>query len=237
MNERKLTPLQIGILFDLCNTHEMIYYDVQVEMVDHIATMIEERWKMNPENPFEEAVSSVLEQFGGEDGLWKITKSKEKALKRKYTRVQLKYIAEFFRLPKIILTFLITLTLFFIYKVFNNDTFVTECLQGIFVALIFYWELIFQKKIKFEIEVNISFLFYNYFWSIRSRSLTLALIFPTLINFINQKILTVLHGNYHWIIVAFTITLIGFWAYTIGVYIPRRIKEDFKKEFPQFVRS
>src|SRR5665811_1137710 len=66
MTDRKLTPEQIENLFELCEFHNVRYYDVQIELVDHLASSIEALWETNPELPFEEAVFLAGEQFGVE---------------------------------------------------------------------------------------------------------------------------------------------------------------------------
>jgi hypothetical protein len=39
------------------------------------------------------------------------------------------------------------------------------------------------------------------------------------------------------LLVAIAITLYGIMAIVTGIYIPRRIKDDFLNEFPQFVKA
>ena len=151
MTERKLTLEQIDNLFELCEFHNVRYYDVQIELVDHLAAVIETLWETNPELSFEEAAYLAGEQFGidpgfnvaydsllppisgrtyiGESGFEAIKEAKEKELRRKYDRLQWKYIGEFFKLPKIILTLAITFALFFVFKFSNNDIAVSYCIS------------------------------------------------------------------------------------------------------------
>ena len=180
MIERKLTPEQIDKLFELCEFHNVHYYDVQIELVDHLASSIEALWETNPELSFEEAAFQVGEQFGidhgfnvaynsllppiagktyiGESGFEAIKEAKEKELRRKYDRLQLKYIVEFFKLPKIILTIAITFALFFSFKFSNNTIIFSYCVQGFYIiSLAIYLIFIYPKKFRLSIITGKSF--------------------------------------------------------------------------------
>ena len=45
----KLTDTQIQDLYTFTRKHYVEYYDVQTELVDHLANDIEATWKENPE--------------------------------------------------------------------------------------------------------------------------------------------------------------------------------------------
>jgi hypothetical protein len=190
MTERKLTSEQIDNLFELCEFHNVYYYDVQIELVDHIASSIEALWETNPELSFEEAVFLVGEQFGidpgfnvaydsllptisgktyiGESGFEAIKEAKEKELRRKYDRLQMKYIGDFFKLPKIILTLAITFALFYVFKLSNNDIAVSYCIQGFYIlSLAIYLIFIYPKKFRLSIITGKSFLLYEQFRNIK----------------------------------------------------------------------
>ena len=53
---RKITKAEINQLFDFTQKHYVEFYDVQVELVDHLANAIEAQWSENPEISFEEAL-------------------------------------------------------------------------------------------------------------------------------------------------------------------------------------
>jgi hypothetical protein len=265
METRKLSPEQIDYLFTFVEQQDVKYYDVQIELVDYLASAIEKLWETNPELPFEEAVYMVGEQFNieagfhatsdsllppitgthfsGESGFEAIKEAKENELRRKYDRLQWKYIQKFFRLPKILLTIAVTMMIFFIFKFSENDDVVCWIIQGLFlVSLIIYWMVFNPRKFKLEIKPGMSFLLYEHFRTRRIALLSLALISPSWINMIgkitrlNSDAPILNYFNFQ-LIAAFLITLFGILIIVIGVYTPRRIKEDFIKEYPQFVKS
>ncbi len=259
MSKRKLTPEEINQLFELCEFHNVHYYDVQIELVDHIASSIEALWETSPELSFEEAISMVVEQFGidpgfnvaydsllppisgkthiGESGFEAIKEAKEKELRRKYDRLQWKYIGEFFKLPKIILTLAITFALFLVFKFSNNDIVVSYCIQGFYIlSLAIYLIFIYPKKFRLSIITGKSFLLYEQFRNIKRGAI------GTGVSSVNTLALLRLNppflNNIYWqLFVAFFITLCGIFVAAICIDTPKRIKTDFTREFPQFVKS
>lgn len=263
MNERKLTEEEINQLFEFCEFHNVRYYDVQVELVDHLASSIEDLWKINPEMPFEEAVFSVGEKFGVDPYFqidsesllpppsgWKKTESsgfaaivaaKEKELRRKYERLQWEYIREFFRLPKIILTLAVTFALFLVFRVSGNDTKVCLVLLGLYLlglaGYLFFW---YPRIFKLDLVPGKCFLLYNHFRLMRNNIIIIGLFPVSLLNILlggaNSSLFRLTLGNipYCELLFAFLITLFGIITVVVSVYIPRRIKEDFTCEFSQF---
>lgn len=256
---KQLTTEEIESLHKFCEFHGVKYYDVQIELVDHIACTIEAMWSTEPQLSFDEALFIVLKQFGvdplfhASDGslltspfpklifnkpsvFEQIKKSKEKELIQKYGRIQRKYIAEFFKLPKIILTISIAAILFLVYKVAENNEVVTVILQVLFLVLpvCFSW-LIFPKFFKIELNTPHKFLMIDFFKSSRYFILSTAAFSSNLIYLFGKLgSLAGLSLIGLEVISAILATFLGIVAYVIGVYTPKRIKEDFENEFPQF---
>ena len=55
----KLTPEQIDRLYQFTRQHYVEWYDLQTELVDHLANSIEAQWQENPKkNSFEDALQN-----------------------------------------------------------------------------------------------------------------------------------------------------------------------------------
>ena len=59
-----LTKQQVDELFVFCKKHHVHHYDVQRELVDHLANAIEKNIEMNPEMSFEESLAGIYASFG-----------------------------------------------------------------------------------------------------------------------------------------------------------------------------
>jgi len=265
MKPQKLTDEEINKLFELCEFHNVHYYDVQIELVDHLASSIEALWETNPQLPFEEAVFNIGEQFNvepwiyssgntlipiffgkkfsGKNGFEIITESKEKELRRKYDQLQLKHIAEFFKLPKIFLTLAITFLLFVAFKLSNTDTTISYTIQGIYILSVsIYLIFISPKKNHLDIVADKSFLLYEHFRKIRRGAVGAGVGSYNIVVFLgkfNHLKITKPLSNYLDLnlLTAFLITFFGILLIAIFVYTPQRIKADFIREYPQFVKA
>ena len=99
----KLNPEQIDRLYEFTRQHYVEYYDLQTELVDHLANSIEEQWQQNPKLSFEDALKIEFKKFGV-FGFSDVVEKRQVALNKKYNKLVWKHFKGFFTLPKIIVT-------------------------------------------------------------------------------------------------------------------------------------
>ncbi len=99
----KLTEPQIEQLYSFTQKHYVDWYDVQTELVDHLANGIEEHLQQNPNVTFESALKTEFKKFGIM-GFNDVIEEKTKALNKHYRKLVWKHFLDFFKVPKIILT-------------------------------------------------------------------------------------------------------------------------------------
>lgn len=99
----KLTNPQIEQLYTFTQKHYVDWYDVQTELVDHLANGIETQWQNNPDLAFDTALQLEFKKFGV-IGFGDVIEEKMSALNKHYWLLVWKSFKDFFRLPKIILT-------------------------------------------------------------------------------------------------------------------------------------
>jgi len=237
MTERKLTEEEIDQLFGFCQKHFVPEYDLQIELVDHLASGIEVQWLENPSLPFPVALNNTFNKFGI-FGFSKIKTQKEKELYQKYRHLFWQYTLEFYKLPKIIMTFAITLLLFSIYRVINNFYWVTVPIFVsilIFDLLYLFW--IYPRKYKIKTAEGKSFVLINYLKS-RQVGINLVLQIPL------QGIQLLDHFNYSYLnnhtlmfISSLLLVSLGILLYVYFIVLPVKIREHFTEQFPQFVIS
>lgn len=109
---RKLTEQEINQIFDFTKKHYVEFYDVQVELVDHLANAIEDQWKENPNIMFEDALQTEFKKFGifGFTGL---VEQKQTDLHKYYNKMLLREVLKFISLPKVIITAALYLVIYF----------------------------------------------------------------------------------------------------------------------------
>jgi len=235
MTERKLAEEEIDRLFDFCRKHYVPEYDLQIELVDHLASGIEEQWLENPFLPFPVALNNTFDKFGI-FGFSKIKAQKEKELYRKYRHLFWQYTLEFYKLPKIILTFALTLVLFSIYQIINNFYWVTvPIFASILIFDLLYLFLIYPKKYKIKTTEGKPFILINY---LKSRQVGINFVFQIPL----QGIQLLDHFNYSYlnnvtlmIISSLLLVSLGILLYVYFIVLPVKIREHFTQQFPQFI--
>lgn len=101
----KLTTQQIDHLHQFTRQHYVEFYDLQTELVDHLANAIEEQWRENPKISFEEALQIEFKKFGV-FGFMDVVEKRQAAMNKKYNKIVWNHFKTFFKLPQIIGTLL-----------------------------------------------------------------------------------------------------------------------------------
>lgn len=112
---KKISPSQIERLYQFTRAHFVEFYDVQTELVDHLANAIESHWEENPNDDFEMVLQQEFKKFGV-FGFSDVVESRTKALNKKYNKLFLRTIANFFKVPRILL---ILLLVFIVYQLLS----------------------------------------------------------------------------------------------------------------------
>lgn len=101
-----LTKEQISELYKYCERKKILYYDIQIEIVDHMASAIEEKLIVRPDLSFKDALEEVHVSFGS-FGLREIENAKTAAMSKQYGKMRRQLFRSYFTFPKIALTALL----------------------------------------------------------------------------------------------------------------------------------
>lgn len=113
--EQKVNQEQIDRLYRFTREHFVEYYDLQTELVDHLSNAIEAQWQEYPEIGFEEALQKEFKKFGV-FGFSDVVEQRQSVLSKKYNLLVWKHFKEFFTIPKILITILSVLSLYWFFK-------------------------------------------------------------------------------------------------------------------------
>lgn len=140
----KLSSEQINQLYLFTRQHFVEYYDLQTELVDHLANAIETQWQTNPNRNFDEALQIEFKKFGI-FGFSDVVQERHVALEKKYRKIVWSHFKRFFRLPQIIGTFSAVGILFIILKIsFHREIIFISILTLLLVF--FFVELVRNAK-------------------------------------------------------------------------------------------
>ncbi|MGG5506629.1 MULTISPECIES: hypothetical protein [unclassified Myroides] len=214
---RTATPQEIVQLHSFVRQHYVEFYDVELELVDHLAHDIEEQWRKDKALSFEKALDCAFKKFGV-FGFTDVVASKIDRLKGRYIKLMLREVGSFFTLPKIIFSLAIYLILFAIgYTYQEVGIWSLYCILFGIISLYIVVGMLWQRKIKQrQKSVNKRFLLESVavqsyaggaFISFTSMMIQL----PHLTSFIANTILATC-------IVALLILFMGLWTY-VAIYV------------------
>ncbi len=115
----KLTETQIQELYKFTRAHFVYHFDLQTELVDHLAGGIENQIIKNPNVTFQEALQNEFKKFGI-FGFQDVITERQKALSKKYWKIILRFYKEYFTLPKLALTLFLAVSLFSVLNFYPN---------------------------------------------------------------------------------------------------------------------
>ncbi len=143
-----LTDEQIDILFAFVKSKYVDFYDVQVELVDHLASEVEQRMGETPEITFESALQQVYSGFGI-FGFLDVVEKKALSVERRNRKLWWEKTKELFRLPLIVGSLILALFLYIVFDSLDLDIFV---IGNALLAVVGYFMVYFRLKERFPLK-------------------------------------------------------------------------------------
>ena len=155
----KLTTEQIEYVANYIKSFDIKWYELQVELTDHMVNSMEEIWEKDPELTFHQ-VKQYAENSFGRNGFKAIEEDRIQILRKEFRKAQWKMITEYLKFPKIIISILSVLLIFKGSFYFNEPV---QFVGNLFVllAILFvpaFYSFYANRKIKGKrfLELNIS---------------------------------------------------------------------------------
>jgi len=232
---RTITPEESEELFNVCESYGVFFYDVQIELVDHLASLIEEQWKNNPALEFQLALENAVSMFG-KSNFTEFARQKEKQVNRKYNRLLWNYLVEFYRWPKLLITITFTLG-FFILLEFVQNTKVVVLSYSSLVLVSFALYLIFILP-KHKIAGKPGKTFFLVSRQSQINSLLVFLIqVPNFIHTIFKSLhIQTIENKLALAGLSFFIVFLSILLYANIFFLTKKIREHFIEQFPEFAK-
>ena len=96
----KLTNQQIEYVENYIISKDIKWYELQVELTDHMVSSMEEFWAKDPELTFHQVKHYAVDKFG-KNGFKAIEEERTQILKKEYRSAQWKMIVDYLKFPKI----------------------------------------------------------------------------------------------------------------------------------------
>lgn len=220
---KQVTKEQIQELYQFTKAHRIRYYDLQTEVVDHLASAIEAKWAENPNLPFQKALKEVYTGFGI-FGFGKLEDEKRATIHTKIKRNVWKYVQSFLTPPKVLWTLIVVFLWYQCLLQIGSAVVIINYIGfvlGLLFAGLMYWKRQ-EEKVLFDafLEINVF-----YAWSLFVIYIYCAPPFIHTDFIISNPIVLGIIASIH---ILLFITFIGVYQ-----YLAQMIKE-VKKRHPQY---
>jgi heme exporter protein D len=228
----ELTKNQIDELYKFTRKHYVYHYDVQSELVDHLANDIENIWQETPNLSFEQARDKSFKKFGI-FGFMDVVEKKQSQMTKKYYKIIFKFAKEWFRLPKIVLTLAM---IFGFYKLQNVESSYTIYLIIFFIVMSAQLIGVFinsRKLNKKYLESGKKWMFEDII-SINGLGNTALLIFYVFDFPFRTSGDFLLMGEFRKFLSAFLITFVVLLGYITLVVVPKKAQQLLQEMYPEY---
>lgn len=231
----KLTQDQIQELYSFTRKHYVEHYDLQTELVDHLANGIEAQWKEHPERSYKDARLREFRKFGVH-GFEKVVNKRKRAMQWRYWKIIFRFYREYFRLPKVILILILTLLLtisFNLVPLANRYDFIILFFFAI-VSVLFF--LHFKNRKNNELDM----VQYGKKWMLKDLIYTygnitsIVNLVPVTLNLEYFRNRIPIDSAYVLMTFAFLTVCVGLLSYVTIFIIPRKAEELLTETYPEY---
>lgn len=222
-----ISEQEIEQLYQFTRVHFVEHYDVQTELVDHLANDIEAIWIENPSLSFDQARDKSFKKFGV-FGFMTVVEEKQKQMSKKYWRMVWLVFKGFFRVPQIIITSTICLGLFSLLQAVAQEwVYIVIGFGGIF--LMFIRALRVKRKMKLRFQQT------QKKWMLEEHVNGFGNFIGTFNLFIQIGIFIDTISSIGLIfLMALFLTLVSLVMYITAYVLPVRVEEILENEYPEY---
>lgn len=227
----KLTKQHIQQLYKFVQKHYVDWYDVQTELVDHLANGIETQWQNNKNLTFDEVLKTEFKKFGVM-GFSEVVEYKTNVLNKRYRKMVWQEFKNYFKLPKIIVSLFLIWFLYQLITVLENKNFI---LIPIIIVLFMLPVYGYFKK---DLQIKKQYKTTGKKWLFENTILQLGGIIHIL-NLTIQILLLLLNRNTNWsfkteVIVASVIVAYALILYVSIYIVAPKLKQTLFKQHPEY---
>lgn len=225
----KLTEAQIEKLYLFTRQHFVEWYDLQTELVDHLANAIEAQWQEFPSRTFDEALQIEFKKFGV-FGFMEVVEKRQAALDKKYRNIVWKHFKNFFSLPQIIGTFSAVGILFLVLKMSSFSGIIYISLLVILLALFIVELFSNAKKLKkSNKQTGKKWLFKEILTGYGQGSAFLYFPLQIILQYRGE-----FNNDYILVLASIFLVVLALFQYIILVIIPNKAEEYLKETYPEY---
>ena len=228
----KLTEHHINELYLFTWKHYVYHYDVQTELVDHLANDIERIWIASPKISFEEARDTSFKKFGV-FGFMDVITAKQKQMNKRYWKIIWRFVKEWFTPPKLLITVSIFISVYILLQFPISSYFILGALSiGVIAEIVMLFKVRKQRKFKEENNEKI-FLLEDMIGSTKNGYT--GLVFINLFNIVSTSRLDFSDSGLFWqLLFSGAITLLIILFNVVNNVLPQKAQELLEENHPEY---
>jgi hypothetical protein len=232
---KKISASETTKLYAFTRAHYVEYYDLQTELVDHLANGIELLWVEKPNLTFEEALQVEFKKFGI-FGFTDLVTERQKKMSKRYNKLILSILKNYFTIPRLFLT---TMLMLLMYLFLNTVVYREYVVIGLFLLSIL---IVLSKTIAYRIKQKRNKETAKKLWMfediIYSHGQSFAL-FQAIVLFPPHLLRTdnlfkVMNYSVGLVFVSAVLTVFLIAVYIIVMVIPAKAKDHISKVHPEY---
>jgi len=228
---KKLNQDQIKNLYSFTKQHKVDWYDLQSELVDHLANDMENIWEKEPNLSFENVKEKAFMKFG-KSGFTKVIEKKIETLGKRYRKLIWKEFIQFFSIPKIVITIILFFAILFILRLIKHNTLVVVLLWLSVMAVPLY-HMIKSLKVVKQKSTGKKWLFEEYIANLGNLSFLIQIPFQILITFSFTNMRSMWSLNIE-LIFTTVFVIFGLFLYIAIYIIPPKVRTKLSKQYPEY---
>ncbi len=223
---KQLSKLEIEKLFEFTLQKRVRYRDVQFEIVDHLASDIEEQMSVDHSLSFESALQNAYSKFPI-TGFAQFVMQKSEAFSKFWRRHFFSYFLEFLSLPKIVISILLVTCFYYLFRLQGTSAF--SILYLSLIAFLFFKGFLSWGKHRYKIQDQKNFLFLSTYYqqvgSLIYFVVYLPIVVPGTIKFGNEM------GFKLSLVTAILLTVYGIIIYACLYVFPHKLESEIKSKY------
>ena len=228
----ELTQTNIKELYKFTRKHFVYHYDVQTELVDHLANDIENIWEEHPKLSFQDAQDKSFKKFGI-FGFMDVIEAKQKQMSKRYRKILWRFFKEWFTIPKIVVTISIFFAFFMLLQIqFSEYIFLATLLILIILEMRIVYKV---RKLHKEKVVKKDKIFLLESLIGDTKNGNTGFTFMNLFNIIHLTNFNFSALHMYWVLViSIVLTLLCILFYVSNYIIPQKAEELLIETYPEY---
>lgn len=229
---RKVSSEEIKKLYQFTRKHYVEYYDLQTELVDHLANGMEEHWRENPNLSFDENLKLEFKKFGV-FGFSDVVAKRKSAMEKKYWKLVGKEIKLELIKPKtlfFVLLFMVA-SVFTIQFVSPHWAFYGLMFLLLIISAVFFFKISAKNRKRRKNKKKIYLLEEII---MKAEGSNYIFIFPVIfLNTISEVAETYDFGLYLSLFLGVLVSVFALMAYVTLIVLPKKKEDILKKAYPE----